>query len=304
MNAKRPNSSDQPSGDVAVQSASGSSSSVEQPMASESNFAQTMDQNRAPRGLASKSSGAAPPPADFGRYRVMEVLGAGGFGTVYKGHDEQLDRTVAIKVHQGGPRLPVADVQHFLQEARRLAQLRHPGIVAVHDVGLQDGQLYIVSDYIEGIDLAGWLKTHAPSPHEAARIAAGVADALAHAHARLTVHRDVKPANIIITRDRMPVLVDFGLGLDEQSGDGREKDVVSGTPMYMSPEQTAGAAHRIDGRTDIYSLGTVLYEMLCGLRSIPRRRHAGTSQTGARRRAAASAPAQRRHLTRSGTAPA
>jgi serine/threonine protein kinase/tetratricopeptide (TPR) repeat protein len=233
-------------------------------MACDSDFAQTMDQSRAPLGVASKSTGAPAPPAAFGRYRVMDALGTGGFGTVYKGHDEQLDRTVAIKVHRGGPRLPVAQVQQFLQEARRLAGLRHPGIVAVHDVGLQDGQLYIVSDYIEGIDLAGWLKEHSPSPHEAARIAAAVADALAHAHARVTIHRDVKPANIIMTRDRMPVLVDFGLGLDEESADGREKDVVSGTPMYMSPEQAAGAAHRIDGRTDIYSLGTVLYEMLCG----------------------------------------
>ncbi len=124
--------------------------------------------------------------------------------------------------------------------------------------------MYIVSDYIEGADLADWLKTHRPSWSEAARIAAAVADALAHAHSRLIVHRDVKPANIIMTRDRAPVLVDFGLGLDEAVADGREKDVVSGTPLYMSPEQAAGAAHRIDGRTDIYSLGVVLYQMLCG----------------------------------------
>ena len=91
-----------------------------------------------------------------------------------------------------------------------------------------------------------------------------MADALAHAHARLIVHRDVKPANIIITPDRGPVLVDFGLGLDDAGAGGPELGVISGTPAYMAPEQVAGAAHRIDGRTDIYSLGVVLYEMLCG----------------------------------------
>ena len=111
---------------------------------------------------------------------------------------------------------------------------------------------------------AGGWGINRPAWPEAARIAAAVADALAHAHARLIVHRDVKPANIILTPDRGPVLVDFGLGLDEARAGGSELGVVSGTPAYMAPEQVAGAAHRIDGRTDIYSLGVVLYEMLCG----------------------------------------
>ena len=136
--------------------------------------------------------------------------------------------------------------------------------MAVHDVGVDGGQVYIVSDFLEGPDLGRWLADHRPSWPEAARIAAAVADALAHAHARLIVHRDVKPANIIVTPDRGPVLVDFGLGLDEAGAGGSELGVISGTPAYMAPEQVAGAAHRIDGRTDIYSLGVVLYEMLCG----------------------------------------
>ena len=108
-------------------------------------------------------------------------------------------------------------LMRFLKEARRLARLSHPGIVTVHDFGVHEGQVYIVSDYLEGPDLSEWLKHNSPSWHEAARIAAAVADALAHAHARLTVHRDVKPANIILTPDRGPVLVDFGLGLDDSA---------------------------------------------------------------------------------------
>jgi class 3 adenylate cyclase/predicted ATPase len=200
----------------------------------------------------------------FGRYQVRRALGAGGFGAVYLGHDTELDRPVAIKVLHAGPDRPQAEGERFLQEARRLARLRHPGIVTVHDVGVHEGRVYVVSDYLDGPDLGRWLRDNRLAWPEAARIAAAVADALAHAHARLIVHRDVKPANILLTADRVPVLVDFGLALDEAQAGGREKGIVSGTPWYMSPEQAAGTAHRIDGRTDVYSLGVVLYEMLTG----------------------------------------
>jgi serine/threonine protein kinase/predicted ATPase len=206
----------------------------------------------------------SPPPAAFGRYQVRKTLGEGGFGAVYLGHDSQLDRSVAIKVFRGGAEVPPAEADRLLQEARRLARLRHSGIVAVHDVGTQDGQVFIVSDYLDGQDLARWLKRHSPSWQEAVAIVSAVADALAHAHAQLTVHRDVKPANIILTSAGAPVLVDFGLALDDLSAGGGELGIVSGTPAYMAPEQVTGTAHRIDGRTDIYSLGVVLYEMLCG----------------------------------------
>jgi serine/threonine protein kinase/predicted ATPase len=195
---------------------------------------------------------------------VRNVLGQGGFGAVYLGHDSQLDRPVAIKVFRGGAEGPPAEADRLLQEARRLARLRHSGIVTVHDVGTQDGQVFIVSDYLDGQDLARWLKHNSPSWQHAVTIVAAVADALAHAHAQSTIHRDVKPANIILTSGGAPVLVDFGLALDDSSAGGSELGVVSGTPAYMAPEQVAGTAHRIDGRTDIYSLGVVLYEMLCG----------------------------------------
>jgi class 3 adenylate cyclase/tetratricopeptide (TPR) repeat protein len=219
----------------------------------------------ADRPTVPTSPGPAPsPPPAFGRYQVRRALGAGGFGAVYLGHDTQLDRPVAIKVLRAGAGPAQTEADQALNEARRLAQLRHPGIVAVHDVGIHGGQVYIVSDYLDGPDLARWLREHRPTWQETARIAAAVADALAHAHARRIVHRDVKPANILLTAEGAPVLVDFGLALGEGQAGGSEKGIVIGTPEYMSPEQFAGTAHRIDGRTDVYSLGVVLYELLTG----------------------------------------
>src|SRR4051794_27281681 len=192
-----------------------------------------------------------PPPA-FGRYEGRGTLGAGVFGAVSLGPDPQLDRPVAVKVLHG--KAPPAQAgESALQEARRLAQLRRPGIVAVHDVGMHEGQVYIISDYLDGPALGRWLRDHRPAWPEAARIAAAVADALAHAHARLIIHRDIKPANILLGADRAPVLVDFGLALGEAQAGGAQKGVIAGTPYYMSPEQAAGRALRIDGRTDIYS---------------------------------------------------
>ncbi len=231
---------DEPSGDLAVES----DSSLPGPAAREpeSGSEPNLTVALTPGAMAEPATmrDAPAPPTAFGRYEVRDALGSGGFGAVYLGHDTQLDRPVAIKVLRGGPGVPQAEADRFLQEARRLAQLSHPGIVAVHDVGLDGGQVYLVSDFLEGPDLGRWLRDHRPTWSEAARIAAALADALAHAHARLIVHRDVKPANIIVTPDRGPVLVDFGLGLDESRSGGSELDIISGTPSYMAPEQ-AGA---------------------------------------------------------------
>ena len=290
---------DEPSGDVAVQSDSALPSPAVSKPESGSESDLTTDLTPGPPAAPATKKDTAPPAA-FGRYQVRNALGAGGFGAVYLGHDTQLDRPVAIKVLHGGADVPQAEAERFLQEARRLARLSHPGIVTVHDVGLEGGQVYIVSDYLDGPDLGRWLRENRPAWPEAARIAAAVADALAHAHARLIVHRDVKPANIILTPDRGPVLVDFGLGLDEAGAGGSELGVVSGTPAYMAPEQVAGTAHRIDGRTDIYSLGVVLYEMLCGRLPFRASNTSGAAAAGARRRAAASAPARPRHPARAG----
>jgi class 3 adenylate cyclase/predicted ATPase/MoxR-like ATPase len=215
-------------------------------------------------GSTPESPSQPPTATVFGRYEVRRTLGKGGFGEVYLGHDTQLDRPVAIKVMRGESAQLLAVGEQSMREARKLARLRHPGIVTVYDVGAHEGKVYIVSDYLEGVALSRWLRDNRPSWRESARIVAAVADALAHAHARLIVHRDVKPDNIMLTADRTPVLVDFGLALDEDQAAGGEKGLVSGTPLYMSPEQALGTAHRIDGRTDVYSLGVVLYELLTG----------------------------------------
>jgi serine/threonine protein kinase/predicted ATPase len=255
---------DEPSGNVAVQSDSALSGPADSKLEPGSATDRTVNLTPGPQAEPVTKRDAPTPPAAFGRYQVRNALGGGGFGAVYLGHDTQLDRPVAIKVLRGGPDVPQGEVDRFLHEARRVARLSHPGIITVHDVGLEGGQVYIVSDFLDGPDLARWLGDHRPAWPEAAGIAAAVAEALAHAHARSSIHRDVKPANIILTPDRGPVLVDFGLGLDDARAGGSELGVVSGTPAYMAPEQVAGVAHRVDGRTDIYSLGVVLYQMLCG----------------------------------------
>src|SRR5262249_34312350 len=116
-----------------------------------------------PPTIPSRPDVAAPAPPRFGRYEVRRPVGAGGFGTVYLCHDTPLDRPVALKVLRGGPGLPHTDAERFLQEARRLAKLRHPGIVTVHDVGVHEGQVFVVSDFLDGPDLGKWLKSNRPA---------------------------------------------------------------------------------------------------------------------------------------------
>lgn len=197
-----------------------------------------------------------------GRYRIEGLIAEGGMGAVYRAHDPELDRAVAVKVPR--PRNTAADqTDALVAEARRAARLRHPGIVSVHDVG-RDGDLcFIVADLIDGTNLADRI-AQGPLPwREAVRLVADVADALGFAHDQGFVHRDIKPANVLLDKDGRPLLTDFGIAatFDEaQKGGGPG----GGTLPFMAPEQVAGEVQLIDARTDLYSLGVVLYEALTG----------------------------------------
>lgn len=202
-------------------------------------------------------------PERFGRYEVRGLLGRGAFGAVFLAFDERLERKVAIKVPRFDVDLESIEAE-FMTEARQVAKLKHPGIVTVHDVGIDEGRCFIVSDYLEGKTLSKWARRNEPSWQQSVEITIALAQALAHAHSKRVVHRDLKPGNVIMVDGRHPVIVDFGLALSDVKMTGREKGLVAGTPSYMSPEQVRGVGHRIDGRTDIYALGVILYELLTG----------------------------------------
>ncbi len=199
----------------------------------------------------------------LGRYRLDAVLGSGGFGVVYRGLDEELRREVAIKVPHRHRVATAKDVDVYLTEARVLAGLDHPGIVPLYDVGhTDDGRCFLVSKLIQGSDLAARLRQGRLPPREAAALTAAVAEALHYAHRHGLVHRDIKPGNILLERDGRPVVVDFGLALRDD--DFSRSPTLAGTPAYMSPEQARGDGGRVDGRSDIFSLGVVFYELLTG----------------------------------------
>jgi len=203
------------------------------------------------------------PPECIGRYRLDKVIGKGGFGLVYLAHDEQLHRLVAIKVPHRSQKNRPEDTESYLTEARIVANLDHPHIVPVYDVGsTREYSCYIVSKFIEGHSLSQRVNKGRLSLSETTTLVAAVADALHYAHKRGLVHRDVKPGNILIDQFETPYLADFGLALKEQ--DFGKGGGICGTPSYMSPEQASGEGHRVDGRSDIFSLGVVFYELLAG----------------------------------------
>jgi serine/threonine protein kinase/formylglycine-generating enzyme required for sulfatase activity len=202
-------------------------------------------------------------PSYIGRYRVEKLLGQGGFGLVYLAHDELLQRPVAIKVPHARLVAQAADAEAYLTEARTVANLDHPHIVPVFDVGnTSQYPCFVVSKYIDGSDLAARLKQSRLALREAVELVATVAEALHHAHKQGLVHRDIKPGNILLNGTGMPFVGDFGLALREQ--DVGRGPGCAGTPAYASPEQVRGEGHRVDGRSDVFSLGVVFYELLAG----------------------------------------
>ena len=201
----------------------------------------------------------------LGRFELIDHIGIGAFGTVYKARDPQLDRMVAIKVPRAAALASKEDLDRFLREARSVAQLRHPGIVPVFEVGKADDLPFLVSEYVDGVTLSDLSTGRNLTHNEAAELIEAVARALEYAHAQGVIHRDVKPANIIVGEDGQPRLMDFGLAKRDMGETTMTvAGQVIGTPAYMSPEQASGQAHHVDGRSDVYSLGVILYWLLTG----------------------------------------
>ncbi|HVR99702.1 MAG TPA: serine/threonine-protein kinase, partial [Thermoanaerobaculia bacterium] len=203
-----------------------------------------------------------------GRYRIVGFLGSGAMGEVYLAEDPHIERKLAIKtVRLAGRPQEIEDrKKRLLREARAAGRLLHPNVVTLFDAGETEGQLYLAFEFVEGADLAGKLESgYRPSLREVLRIVRQTADALHYAHAQGIVHRDIKPSNILVDTTGRVKVADFGIA--KMTGQSTELTVagsVMGSPQYLSPEQIRG--EDLDGRTDIFSLGVVLYELLSGKR--------------------------------------
>jgi formylglycine-generating enzyme required for sulfatase activity/dienelactone hydrolase len=205
------------------------------------------------------------PGTRLGRYSIVELIGAGGMGVVYRARDEKLERMAAIKTLAPGVFSGDAARRHFRREALALAKLNHPHIAAVYDVGEQDGIDYIVMECVAGESLAAKVKCGPLAVRDATSIALEIAQALEEAHERGVIHRDLKPANVMITPKGQAKVLDFGVAKlleTTNATQSLETTALIGTPLYMSPEQALG--REVDGRTDLWSLGAIYYEMLTG----------------------------------------
>ncbi|MEZ6189064.1 MAG: protein kinase [Planctomycetota bacterium] len=201
----------------------------------------------------------------FGAYEIVEELGRGGMGVVYKARQPRLNRFVALKILLAGPLASRTQTERFRREAEITARLRHPGIVQIHDVGKVGEHDYFTMDFVEGTPLNLLIRRRQVPIRRAVELARDVAQALHHAHERGAIHRDVKPANLIVGPTGNAVLTDFGLARDMDQDEAHRltnSGSVVGTPYYMAPEQARGERELISGWTDVYALGVVLYECL------------------------------------------
>jgi serine/threonine-protein kinase len=204
-------------------------------------------------------------PDRIGDYEILEELGRGGMGIVYRARQSGLERSVALKAIRAGAMASRADVTRFRVEAQSAAKLEHPGIVPVYDVGEDDGQPYFTMQLIEGTTLSARLADGPMSASEVVKLLAPVARAIDFAHQGGVLHRDLKPANILIDEDGHPFVADFGLAKRLEADESlTQSGAVLGTPSYMAPEQAAGSRGEVSAVTDVYALGAVLYHALTG----------------------------------------
>ncbi|HYN88831.1 MAG TPA: protein kinase, partial [Ardenticatenaceae bacterium] len=202
-----------------------------------------------------------------GRYRLEGIIGEGGMATVYQAWDERLDRRVAVKLLRPQTTLSEAEAEDFLREARTVARLNHPNVVAVHDAGVADGRPYLVMEFLPGQTLRQRLQAGPLPVTEALRIVRALAGALEAAHAQGILHLDVKPENVLFGEGHDPKLSDFGVSRSLDDVAAPDNGTILGTAAYIAPEVVAGQPP--DGRADVYALGVVLYEMVTGQRPFP-----------------------------------
>ncbi len=203
------------------------------------------------------------------RYEIIEELGRGGMGIVFKARQVDIDRLCALKVIKAGPKVPEVQINRFVQEGRSAARLGHPNIITIFDCGRYRDTFYVAMEFIDGRSLAQILAEDGPLPiPRALEVMDDLLAAVGYAHESGVVHRDLKPANVLIERDRGRArLIDFGLAKDhEQSMELTQEGQILGSPFYLSPEQTRGHSKDVDGRADVFALGVILYELLTGKR--------------------------------------